>query len=250
MGSSTCVQLLPRQGELREAIQEARQRDLTLELVTPLCSDEETLRVARLMRIVREAELAVDLVFNDWGLLDRYSKDQDKFQLVAGRLLNHQFKDPRVVSADPDRLGRPPATWRLGAATSPSWQALVREIGVSRVELDWPLHGLDTDAWSRTSLALSLHLPRVLVASGRTCVLRDPGGAVDRRERGERCERECEGVEFELGPAPEEGGPRRLRRGNCDLVELDRAARNAALAWTDTPGGPDRIVLSSEGPRR
>ncbi len=242
VGSSTCGALLPEVGDLLATAREAREGGGGLELATPPCSDVSLAKVRRLVETLTDREITFDLVANDWGVLSTYG-NLENIRMVAGRLLNHQFKDPRVVEADPERLGTRPPTWSLGAATSPSWQALARDLGVERVELDWPLHGLDTQAWSRTGFDLSLHLPRVLVACGRTCVHRSPGGEVD-RPAGSGCERPCERREFDLDSPGDGVAPRRMRRGRCDLVELDPASRRRAIAWADRPDGPDRIVLA------
>ena len=183
------------------------------------------------------------MVANDWGvvgLLQRYPE----LDAVAGRVLHAQLRDPRVTQVDADRLGGGlPRTWRLGAAVSASWRQLIRESGIQRVELDWPPQGLDEDAWTHLDVALSLHLPQVLVASGRSCVHRDPRGALDRLTVREACSKRCLADVVELRPPwTAVVGSRMERRGNAELYELDPTTRDHALAWVQR-GGPDRVIV-------
>lgn len=250
VGSSTCRGFFPTPEEIQNVVEEAGSRELGVQLATPLVHDGDLHPIRQMLVALGRGGAQVELVANDWGVVALARSVLPDLQIVAGRLLNLQFKDPRLDMVAAERLGRTPPTWQLGAALSPAWQALARELGIRRVELDWPLHGLDSAAWSRAGLALSLHLPRVLVASGRTCVLRDPRGAVDRQRRGERCNRECESMEIALDPAEHRGGARRIRRGNCEQVALDRGALDRALAWADSADGPDRLVLHPEAGAR
>ena len=155
---------------------------------------------------------------------------------------------------DPQRLQGTPPGWGQGSATSPGWVRLVRSAGVRRVEVDWPLHGLDLPAWRELDLDLTLHLPLVLVASGRSCVLRDPRGARDRADGGERCDLSCTHTAIHL-EAPWEAGPddparpEMIRLGNAELARLPATSLERALAWVDAGGsGPDRIAVFPEGP--
>ncbi len=247
LGSSTCPQALPGPDELRAAIRSASERGLGLELATPLAGDPDLARIRELLRVARGFPLEV--VVNDWGVLDTIFEFHQDFPIVIGRLLNQQIKDPRIPDVDVGRLGRPPVTWRLGAGIGRGWQRLVRDHGATRAELDWPAQGLDEEAWAGVDLPLSLHLPWALVASGRTCVLRDPRGAVDRQALGEECALKCRRIDIELDP-PAEDGRRRVRRGNRDLLHLGHRSLAEALAWVGRGSGPDRIVLGEPGDLR
>ncbi len=233
LGSSHCANLLPTADELAEAAAEADRLALTLELATPPVGDAELGRVLELLASLRRRPTPARVVVNDLGVLGSAASIPQCFLIVAGRLINHQMKDPRLPAVDRSRLGRWPPAWGLGSATSASWVALMRHLGVVGAELDWPAHGLDEAAWAAVDLPLVLHLPWVLVASGRTCISRDPRGPVDRDINGEACAFDCRSGSLELDG---EGAGRRVRRGNADLLRLPAATVQQAQTWAAAAG--------------
>ncbi len=251
-GSSLCPRLLSPPDRLRHAAHAAQRSAARLELETPPLGDRDLDRLRRLLDRLDQVAPRAEVVVNDWGALRVVRREHPSLVPVIGRVLHRQMRDPRIPAVDPARLGRWPVTWGRGAATSPSWIALVRRWGVGRIELDWPLHGLDRAAWRDPGVALSLHLPLALVAAGRSCLLRDPRGAVDRADGGDRCDRSCTHTAVHL-EAPwttsAAGAPAEvLRLGNAELVRLPAETREAALAWAADPAGPDRVVLFPEEP--
>jgi len=252
IGSSLCPRLLPPLDRLRHAARSALSWTARLELETPVLGDGDLLHLDRLLDALEQIGPAADVVVNDWGALRLLRRRHPGLTPVIGRVLHRQVRDPRIPTVDPQRLGGWPAAWGLGSAVSPSWQALVRSWGVERVELDWPLHGLDTEAWNAVDLQRSLHLPYVLVASGRSCVQRDPRGAVDRADGGDRCDLSCRHTAVHLeAPWTTPGGddrPTLLRMGNAELARLDPEALQRALSWAAERAGADRIVVFPEGP--
>ena len=247
LGSSVCAQRMPDSTELERAAAGARERGLGLELVTPPCSDAELARLVRRLDVLGSWAPDCAVVVNDWGVLDAISEKYHGFQVIIGRLLNRQMKDPRLAQEHGGGSGHDRSSPGLGSAVSPAWRAVVRAAGAVRVELDWPTHGLDVDAWGEIDLDLSLHLPWTLVAAGRTCVLRDPRGALDRLAGGsEPCARSCDGVVVELEPA-RPGVGAHVRAGPADLVRLDDDATARALAWVATDAGPDRVIVDPDG---
>jgi hypothetical protein len=233
LGSSHCANLLPGADELGRSADDADRRGLILELVVPPVGDADLERVRGLLALLRGRPTPARVVVNDLGALKVASDDSQYFQVVAGRLINRQMKDPRLPLVERSRLGGWPAAWGLGSATSAAWVALMRRLGVVGAELDWPAHGLDEAAWAAVELPLVLHLPWVLVACGRTCISRDPRGPVDRTAAGEACALDCRSGALELEP---EGECRRIRRGNAELLRLPAATVGHARSWATAAG--------------
>ncbi len=233
IGSSLCARRLPTGAEVHAAAEEAERTDRVLELVTPPAHARELDRILPLLAVLTPCLDRSVAVVNDLGVLQMIREEYPSLPMVAGRLLNHQMKDPRLVEVDRSRLGRWPPGWELGSATSPRWRARMGELGVVGAELDWPAHGLDQGAWAATGIPLTLHLPWVVVAWGRTCVARDPRGPVDRAIRGEDCDRGCLDGDLELRG---HGPGRRIRRGTAELLRLPDATHARARRWAARAG--------------
>jgi len=234
---------MPSEGQLAGSLDIADHRGLGVELATPVLGDRDLPRLERLLARLQGRCPGASVIANDWGVV-RLLRRYPELQPVAGRVMHTQLRDPRVSQVDGARLGGGlPRAWGLGAAISDSWRQLARSAGIRRVELDWPAQGLDVDAWG-LDLGLSLHLPQVLVASGRACIHRDPRGAVDRLAAGEACARRClvHAVEM-IPPWPVADGERILRRGNAEMVELEGGSIDRALAWVRSGSGPDRVIV-------
>lgn len=252
IGSSLCPRLLPPPDRLRHAADMAISMCARLELETPPLGDGDLDRLRQLLDQLERTRPGAEVVVNDWGMLRVVHREYPLLVPVIGRVLHRQMCDPRIPAVDPDRLGGRPPAWGLGSATSRGWARLVRRWGVQRVEIDWPLHGLEPSAWAALDLELTLHLPLTLVASGRSCVLRDPLGAVDRADHGERCDLSCTHTAIHLEApwgdrAGGEARPEMVRLGNAELARLPGQTLEAALDWVDA-GGPDRIAVFPEGP--
>jgi len=168
---------------------------------------------------------------------------------VAGRLLVHAMADPRLVDQPPDRFGAPdwPRSWSMGAAASPAWCAMMRDLGVHRLEIDWGPCAPDEANWGDAGMHLTLHLPLALVAAGRFCAHVSPRGPVDRRPI--PCPRPCQQSQPEIQVQGDHGGTVSVvSLGVAEATRIDGPNLQRARRWLASGGGPDRIVVGSGWP--
>ena len=259
-GVEFCQHLLATPDEVREAVAFCRERDLGLTLVTAYGTDAFVERVEALLEAVAEGP-SLEILVNDWGVLDLLQTRELPHRPVLGRLLNRMVRDPRLPEVGPDHLGgdAPPTSWRQSSVGTTAFRSLLERLGIGRVESDVPLQGLADLAPGGPRV--SVWLPIGMMASGRICMAHALGRpAVGRFVPPRRCEATCRRFEATLsppwGPAPAAttatplplarepapAGPRLLLKGNTHLYELDRERIDAALAWAARSEPVDRIV--------
>jgi hypothetical protein len=163
-GHETCERCLPSLSELEKAKKICSKNAMGFSLVTPFCTDAGIKKVSLLMKRLSQED---ELVVNDFGLLFLASK-KFRARLVAGRLLNRQYRDPRIAlfKKAPEEMRQ---HLRLSHSSNGLFRELVREYNVERVELDNLLQGIATNL-SSTALKGSLYYPFVFIAATRFCL--------------------------------------------------------------------------------
>ncbi len=190
-GSETCERLMPMPDELKQAKSFCAQNNLAFSLVTPFCTDAGIAKLKHLLPILSGED---ELIANDFGAL-RLAKQHD-IQLVAGRLLNKQARDPRIPSFK--HSNELLEYLSQSQASSPQFLKILSSLGVKRVELDNLLQGIGTDLGG-TGFAASLYTPLVFVAATRMCLLANAGKISASKEVGILpCNQECSQFQFKL----------------------------------------------------
>ncbi len=192
-GQETCERLLPSLPELNQAKQLAEKNSLQFSLVTPFCTNEGLKRLLPLLKILSSED---ELIVNDLGVLQAASKSSNA-QLVAGRLLNKQYRDPKIASF---KSAPPEITQHLRSshASSPLFQQLMEKFNVKRVELDNLLQGIETNL-SSTNLRASLYYPFVFISATRFCLTANCDRLLHAKKIGIfPCGRECLKYSFKL----------------------------------------------------
>lgn len=287
-GSEFCQHLLPTEDEIREATAIADERGWEFTLLTSYSTDEFVQRACdRLARLLEwTVGRAPEVVVNDWGILRRVRAEfADKVDLRLGRGLNRMQRDPRLPDVGPEHLGgdSPPETWRQSSLHNSGFQLLLQELGVSGVELDLPLVGLD--ALPASDLPTSLHAPWGMVASGRICMVNAWGKPASRRfVPPMHCDAPCRRFSIELRapwarrqagaeqlplvddgqfiplsrllnrrknqfiPAAEDPAPRFHQKGNTHFYRLEGSQVLDALRTAGTEPGIHRLVVAPDLP--
>ena len=229
-GSESCPGLLPDGEEMRRLTSAAHGRPLSL--VTPLSGpmDLETV----LERAAAAAELGwAEVVVNDWGVLNALSGAT--IGITAGRLLLRARRGPGEF--DPweslDEESRRYFAW--GHLYDSPLLDQLREMGVSRIEVDPPRHRLPLPVLE--GLAVSWHADFRLVSMSGACPHIEGAGRDP-----EPVWRSCSGQCLEHGPVLMHAGrlERPLLFAGREILE------DARDSWSeeDLPDQVDRIIHS------
>jgi hypothetical protein len=207
----------------------ARSRQCAFSLATPVLIEPQQTAISEMLAEVLPAFGPADeLVISDWGTLELARAVRPDVTVAVGRTLSGQKRDPRTMA-----LAFDPA--QLTHFRSSSWHAapaveLLLELGISRVELDNPLQGVEP---LPAPLRGTLHAPYAMVAASRNCPFRAPGTATP-------CPQPC-GEVFSLSHA--ESPEPLLQGGNTQFLRNDRLPADLLAC------GIDRVVEHRELPR-
>ncbi len=216
VGSEFCPWLLPATDELDRLLDEAGRRDWAVTLATSCLTDESLQRAGALLEHSRDAGLEV--VVNDWGLVDLAGARGWGFPLSLGRLLVHASVGS---TAGPQGAADYLASSSL---SSTRFVSFLLSLGIGRAEIDDPRHR------AAGPLALSLHGPDRYITMAARCPWRCDG----RRWESGPCPRPCRGREFRLA-----------RAGDGFILKV--RGRAQFLTWAPDPAslelpGVDRLV--------
>ncbi|MCX6799148.1 MAG: hypothetical protein NTW59_03570 [Candidatus Diapherotrites archaeon] len=192
-GAELCERLLPSEKDLRAAKKFCKKNKMGFSLVTPFLTDPGIEKALRLVRLLSPHD---ELVVNDYGLLPALKRK--KPGLVAGRLLNRQYRDPRI----PGFKGKVPKDFfthlTQSHAAADGFRQLLQRNGFERVELDNLPQGIGTDL-SGSRLRGSLYAPFTFVATTRLCLSANCDNISFYNKMGIfPCGRECQRYQFTL----------------------------------------------------
>ncbi|MFH1775826.1 MAG: hypothetical protein ABH839_04160 [Chloroflexota bacterium] len=237
-GNEFCQQLIPSVGDLERVLDFVGQNNLDFTLVSPYVTDRGLEGLEPLLAATAEGKPGSEVVFNDYGVWRVLKGRYRGLSPVMGRLLNRMKRGPRLMTVI-DKL--PSSTvdyFRSSNLAVPVLRWFLAESGVSRVELDNVLQGMD---FNLDGLKASLYWPYAYVTTTRLC-LANCGEEPESREKIGifPCERECRKYTFylenEAMPVP------LIRKGNTIFFE------NEALPDDMSGLGIDRIVVEPELP--
>ncbi|MBI5480356.1 MAG: hypothetical protein HY906_15950 [Deltaproteobacteria bacterium] len=178
-GAELCRHLIPSGEQWAAVVALAEERHVPVTLRTPPAADADLPSLEVLLRALAGSEQA-ELVANDWGTLRLARRAAPKVRPILGRCLRRHRRDPRT--SDPPRSG----------AMSPEVLDLLARWGVDLVEADW----LPDDV---SPIALAMHLPYALVASGSLCLLSGLSRPLAEKFRPDQpCDAPCRGLTARL----------------------------------------------------
>jgi hypothetical protein len=190
-GPETCERKLPVLSELEKARAFCKKHGLAFSLMTPFATDTG---IAGLRPLIKALSQEDEVIVNDFGVLELAS--QAKAEPVCGRLLNKQFRDPRIAffeSVPKEMLEH----LSLSQASAKGFRKLLSQKCVKRVELDNLLQGISTSL-KGTGFCASLYCPLVLVSATRMCLAANSQKLSAWKKIGVlACNRECLSLGFE-----------------------------------------------------
>ncbi|MDP6670885.1 MAG: hypothetical protein QGI60_03650 [archaeon] len=163
-GHETCDRRLPSLKELSEAKELCRRKSLPFSLVTPFCT---TAGIKKLEPLLKSLSRDDEVIVNDFGVL-KLAHENSETEIVCGRLLNKQYRDPVIASFDmaPSELKEHLKTSQVSSGL---FRELLKGFNVKRVELDNLLQGIGTNLVG-LDLTASLYHPFTFIAATRLCL--------------------------------------------------------------------------------
>lgn len=229
LGAEFCSWRFPDLAEIRRGLQLARSAALPLTLVTPVFGEFFIDRLQTILAQILPDFLPTDeVVISDWGAYQLIKKIAPQQEVVLGRALSGQKRGPQIL--DTTLSAAQLEYFQASRFYSSEARQLLAELGVRRIELDFPPQGI---AAVPSPLQATLHTPFAMVTSSRNCPFRAGDGA-----RG--CPALC-GEVFTL-KSPQSPLPL-LQGGNTQFVAIREIPDNLATL------GIDRLVTHTVLPR-
>jgi len=192
-GSETCQEKMPSKQQVSGAKQFCQENKLAFSLMTPFCTDAG---IARLIKLFPLLSTEDEIIANDFGVLTEASKQEA--EPVVGRLLNKQFRDPRIVSLAKSFSKEMVGHLALSQASVPGFRKILSSFRVKRVGLDNLLQGVATNL-NQTGFSASLYFPLVFIAGTRMCLAANCGKLEQAKSVGIfDCGKECLFFKFKL----------------------------------------------------
>ncbi len=193
-GSELCERLLPSPDETIRIYHFAANNNIDFTLVTPWISELEFYRLTKLLHVLEKEEILqnMEIVVNDWGVLWYINEHIDpRPGLCLGRLLNKQCSDPRLTWFR--KSGEIPSHHRCATADNTTVLNHLTKMGISRLEFNNPLQGLERES----VFPASLYYPYTIISVSRLCPVASWIHSQPYRSLGS-CARECLDTVFHL----------------------------------------------------
>lgn len=163
VGHDACPKLLPSYNQMRSYITLCKKKGISLTLLTSFLFDNDIMRLRRLLDLLYPVskQLDMEIVMNDWGLLELI--DATKLKILLGRLLSKQKKGLLLSSEKNNSTTYSEAHRQLHADYL---QPFLSENGINRVETDNVKQGIVR----KSDLLVSVYYPYVLASVSTECV--------------------------------------------------------------------------------
>jgi len=237
LGSEFCEQLLPSVHTLKAGLCRAQESGLKCVLLTPIASPQCIRSLADLLPLLPDG---AEIIVNDWGVAYFIREHFPALRAIAGRILCRMIKDPRLRGGDwAPQCG-------LGVESA-RFQALLKRLGFSHVEMDVPIFA-ESGVFSGLPMRKSVHLPFSYIAKGRMC---RPGSLAavgpERFAVGRRCRKECLGLSAKIDRPGIADRLDSYQVGNTLFARHSPEMRDVVTCAVDN-GHIDRLVVPGDAP--
>lgn len=206
-GNEICEVLIPTLTEVEQAVAICHEKELAFTLVTPYVAYKGVEKLEKLFEFLNTIE-NVEIVVNDFGVMNILSEKYKNLKLVLGRLLVKMKRDPRFSVSGYERsekkLANPAKIEKNQekALTSSgleieSYQNLLKQIGITRVGIDSIPTVPEKSVMKKWNFPVDVYWPWTYITSGRSCAIAahtQPGKMFHPTE--EPCYRQCKIYEF------------------------------------------------------
>jgi len=236
-GIEFCETLIPIKDDLKEIIEFCDEKNINFTFVTPYVTDLGLNKLKPLLNDLNELNKEIEVVVNDFGVLDLINNKYTNLKPVLGRLLSKQKKGPRILNIK-DKL--PKEAWEHFQSSNVDidvMQNFLVENKVKRVELDNLIQGVKVEL---RKVKGSLYYPYVNVTTTRLCLTNGCDKRLKPKLGIHPCEKECQEYTFKL--TNKDMPVTILLKGNSQFFRNDKLPENLEEM------GIDRLIFEPEIP--
>lgn len=202
-GSEFCQYRQQPLATVKRALQLCWENEIEFTYVSSYVHDEKFAQLIEIANYLQqtaiEAKRSIEFVVNDWGVYYYVKNHYPNLDIIIGRLLNKNIRDPRVAKYYNDE-GAPESGkqfFQESGLLSSSFRSFLDDERVVGLEFDELIQGhrLSDDPAYRTIF----HYPYGCVASGSACMVGFMNEEKKNKYRGNpKCHQQCQSYLFEL----------------------------------------------------
>lgn len=195
-GNEFCQRLIPSSEDLKFTKDFVLRHKMDFTLVTPYVTNKGIEILRPILEYVIRNFSDIEIVINDWGLLEIIRKEFRCSNFVLGRLLTKQKRGPRILNL----MGKVPNSmiqhFRESNVDNPTLSNFLINKGIKRIELDNLLQGISRVA---PLLKGSLYIPFAYITTTRFCLVSSCEDRVNKPLRSiVPCNKACQRYTFKL----------------------------------------------------
>lgn len=169
-GNEFCEYRIPKSNQVKNFLEICEKEELIPVFVTPVVTDFGLERIDDCLKYLNSYNGKLSIVVNDYGVMELLKRDNIKFEIIAGRILDKLSHESRASYEDLykyyDKEGLKYAM--TPGILSKSHRKVLDKYNVVRYEFDFPKIGIVTSTKTR----LSLYWPYSYETTGRVCLFR------------------------------------------------------------------------------
>jgi hypothetical protein len=207
-GQETCENLIPTVKDVEQALDYCKNNELGFTFTTPYVGPEGAENLYRIFEYLNSLGQAIEVVFNDYGVLYQIDTKFANLKPVMGRLLVKMKRDPRfslsgfdIASGELKNVKKVQENQHevlIGSSLEiPSYQKFLREKRIDRACIDTISQGIDSKILKRWDLSIDLYWPWTYITSHRNCAIAAyTQVGKDTHPTDEPCKYQCKLYEF------------------------------------------------------
>ncbi|MBN2522073.1 MAG: hypothetical protein JXB24_02315 [Bacteroidales bacterium] len=207
-GQETCENLIPTIDNVQKALEYCIEKGYGFTFVTPYVAPKGIREVRKILEFLKGCDEEIEVVFNDFGILELLYNEFSGLKPVLGRLLTKMKRDPRFSLSGYDmadtglknvskvKKNQLVALQSSGIDLS-QYRQLLKEKNIERIGLDSLPQGINTGSIKKWNFKVDIYWPWTYITSGRNCAIAaytQPGKSFHPTD--EPCMFQCKSYEY------------------------------------------------------
>ncbi len=166
-GVEFCEKKIPSVKELAKVVELCQQNNVKFSFVTPYVTDFGIERIKKAIKILQNHSKNCEVIVNDWGIFQLLREDNFDFEIVLGRILTKQKKDPRIINIKNKKIM---SYFSKTSTDNKYFRSFLKENKVYRVEFDNTFQDIEVVS---DGLKFSLYYPYVYLTTSKNCFVKN-----------------------------------------------------------------------------
>jgi hypothetical protein len=207
-GQETCENLIPSIEDVENALRYCSEHEFGFSFVTPYVAPKGIRKIIDLLDFLNTCEEEVEVVINDFGILQLVYTRYNNLKPVLGRLLTKLKRDPRfslsgydISNSDIKNIKKVEQNQAIALQSAgidmPQFRKFLKEKNIDRIGFDSVPQGLNPKSLKKWDFEVDVYWPWVYITSGRNCAIAaytQPGKSFHPTD--EPCSFQCRSYEF------------------------------------------------------